>query len=113
MFTLELSDTYYREVTLHLADEDGRTKAFTFDVQFKRLSTDEHAALMKRVADERMSDAQVAAEIVVGWRKVFTGQGVPRPFTPEALQLMLQINGAGTAICKSYLDSVAQVGRGN
>lgn len=113
MFTLELSDTYFREVTLHLTEQDGRTKALSFDAEFKRLSTDEHAALMKRAHDERLSDSQVAAEIMVGWRKVFTGQGAPRPFNAEALQAMLRINGAGTGICKSYLDSVAQVGRGN
>lgn len=113
MFTLELSDTYFCEVTMHLKDHEGRVKPYSFDAEFKRLTTDEHEALMKRAREEKLSDPQVAAEVMVGWRKVFCADGSPRPYTPESLRALLQINGAGTAVCKAYLDSVSAVGRGN
>ena len=113
MFKIVLSPTYFAPVILHLAAADGSPQSFEFQGLFKRLSTQEHEELMGRAKKQNLSDTVVASELLVGWRDVLGADDQPLTFSPEALHALLQINGAGAAICKSYVDSVERVARGN
>lgn len=108
MFILELSKTYFQAVSLRLPTEDAKSKTVGFEAEFKRLSATEHTALMKRAKVEELSDADVAREIVVGWRQVRSASGDELPFSKEALERLLDVQGAGTAICAAYVASVSQ-----
>ena len=87
--------------------EDGTLADAAFDVQFRRLKAEEVDALMAKAHAERRSDADVAREIVVGWRNVVGASGVIA-FTPEAFTKLLAVPGAGTVITRALFESVSK-----
>lgn len=111
-FTLELSDTYFTPVSLRVPVEAVQ-KTFSFEVELRRLSTSQHDQLLKRAMDEQMTDAQVARALVVGWREVRGADGAELPFSEAAFSRLLEVQGAGTAICDAYLGSVKQAAEKN
>lgn len=113
MFTLQLSPTYFAEVTLRVPVDAGKVTTFTFDAELRRLTQAEHDALMERARRDNLSDSEVARVLMVGWRKVRGADSAELPFTPESLGQLLQVAGAGTAICRAYLDSVGQAAAKN
>lgn len=115
MLKIVLSPTYFAPVTLHLLAEDGSPQKFEFHGLFKRLSTQEHEELMGRAKKLNLSDTAVARELLIGWRDgdVLGADGQALRFSTESLNALLQINGSGTAICKTYVDSVERVAQGN
>lgn len=113
MFTLQLSPTYFVEVTLRVPIDAGKVATATFDAELRRLSQSEHDALMERARRDQLSDSEVARMLMVGWRKVRGADSAELPFSPDALGQLLQVAGAGTAICAAYLGSVQQAATKN
>jgi len=107
MFNLDLSSTYWWPVPFKVPGEDGALVDAAFDVQFTRKTASQVEEMMKRAADERRSDSDVAREIVVGWRNVVGAAGAVS-FSPEALSRLLAVPGAGTVIVRAFLESVSK-----
>lgn len=107
MFSLDLSPTYWWPVPFKVPAEDGTLVDATFAVQFRRLTSQQIEDKMAAAAKERRSDADLAREVVVGWRDVVNASGVI-PFTPEALDRLLSVPGAGGVIMRSLLESVSK-----
>lgn len=114
MFTLELSPTYFWPVKFAAPSADGaKVDQHDFDVEFKRLDADELKALMKRAAEKKLSDEQVAATLVVGWRGVRDKGGEPVPYTVGNLNRLLNVLGLASAVMRAYFDSHAQAAEKN
>lgn len=102
MFTLDLSDTFWWPVTFSVPSDNGKHVKHSFEVEFKRLSTDQIEDLQQRARTERLRDDQVAAELVVGWRGVVDRDGNAIPYTGPHVKRALNVSGLGTAIVAAY-----------
>lgn len=109
MFTLDLSDSFFWPCRFRIPRADGSGyDEQTFDAEFRRLSQEAMAAMLKRAADERLSDAQLAREILVGWKGVVDAQKAPVPFSQVALDRALNVPGLGSAVMHSFFDAHAK-----
>lgn len=109
MFTLDLSDTFFWPVRFRVPKADGTGHdEQTFDVEFKRIPQDAITAMLRRAADERLSDVQLAAEIMVGWKGVVDREKAPIPYSEGARDRALSVPGLGSAVMTSFFDAHAK-----
>lgn len=113
MFKITQSPTYWWPVTLLQVAQDGSIDAVEIDVQFRRLSVHQHAALLQRATDEKLLDTDIARQILTNWRKVVDGDGAELPFNEANLDAFLAMPGNGTAIVGEFLLSRDQGALGN
>ncbi len=108
MFNLDLSGSYWWPVAFAVPDADGlHLLDMSFDGQFKRFKQEELDKLNERAVTEHMSDSDLAREVLVGWRKVLSGTS-ERAFSAEALNQLLAVPVAGTAIMKAFYESLRE-----
>ena len=109
MFTLDLSDTFFWPVRFRVPREDGTGHdEQTFDAEFRRLKQEEITGMLKRAGAESLSDAQLAAEILVGWKGVVDRQKAPIPYSEGARDRALSVPGMGSAVMTSFFDAHAK-----
>jgi hypothetical protein len=113
MFKLAPSPTYWWEVTLLQVQQDGSIEAMPIDVQFRRLTVEEHAALLQEATDEQMLDPEVARRLVTNWRKVVDGDGAELPFNEGTFGQLLNVPGVGSTLVGEFLISRDQGALGN
>lgn len=105
MFKLAQAPAFWAKVEAMYPTEDRGMQTISFDVRFRRLSTDELQALQERIREEQLDDRTVARELVVGWRGIEGLEGGEAPFTPEGYEKLLNL-GLGSAICLTYFQFV-------
>lgn len=109
MFNLDVSATYWWPVKFSVPRENGATHdVMTFDAEYKRLPVEEVNALIKRAADERLSDNYIATQLVAGWKGVENKAGAPVPFSEENLKRALALHGLGSALVATFFESQGQ-----
>lgn len=113
MFKLNSKPTpsYFAPVAVAFPLDVDKYHEETFVAEFKRLTRDEVAAAEKASGGDT---ASFVRGVVVGWRDVTdadTGEQVP--FTPAALDQMLQAPPVALAIMTAFYSSLAGRLRGN
>jgi hypothetical protein len=113
MFNLDASDTYWWPVKFLRPRQDGEgMETCTFDGLFRRMTTDEIAALQQRIATESLSDTAIAGELLVGWRKVTNSAGEEVPWSSGGSRALRE-PGCATGVCASWAESLDQGPRKN
>lgn len=108
MFTLDLSDTFWWPVTFSVPGDGGKYVKHAFEVEFKRLSTEQLQELRDRVRAENLRDDQVAAELIQDWRGVVDREGNPIAYTPAHVKRALGVSGLGSAVVAAYHRAVTE-----
>jgi hypothetical protein len=109
MFNLDVSATYWWPVKFSVPRETGAIHdIMTFDVEYKRIPVEELDALLKRAADERLSDNHIATQLVAGWKGVETKAGAPVPFSEANFKRALALSRLGSALVATYFESQAK-----
>jgi hypothetical protein len=106
MFQIDQRPAYWWPVKVSIPLDGGKHETCTFDAKFKRLASEDIDALQKRALAERLSDAQIAAEVMEDFRDVVDRDGNCIPYTPAALKRLLSWPGMGTAVCDAYFGSL-------
>lgn len=108
MFTLDLSQSYWWPVKFKVPSENGLDLVdMSFEVMLKRFTTKQVDDMFQRAGAERVHDNELARQVVVGWRQVVGASGAI-PFSAEALNLLLEVPGAGSAIMRAFFESISK-----
>jgi hypothetical protein len=81
MFIISQSETYTWPVKVEIPVAGGRFEVQTFDAEFKRISQSRFKEIMDQIneQDSKLTDADLAKEVTVGWKGVSDG-GSDIPF---------------------------------
>ncbi len=101
--------TFWWPVRVSLPGEGGEPVAQTFDAKFRYLTTSQLEALKVRVLADNVSDTELAAELIVGWRGVLHVDGSDVPFSRKELTRLLEVPTIGSAICQAFIASMQPV----
>lgn len=120
-FVLEHSDRYSWPVTVKVAQDGGRFRSFTFDVEFKRVSQARREELGRQLLVQKgrieagmlegeiLTPRQIADELVVGWSGILDKEGEggePVPFSEATKAQLLNIGDVADAILAAWNDSI-------
>lgn len=108
-FVLKQSDSYSWPVTFELPVDGGRREKQTFDAQFKRMPQKWIRDIAKKIDADKVTDLDVAGEVVVGWSGVTDDDGKDIPFSQKALDQLLDVPTLASAIVVAYFSSVTGV----
>ena len=106
MFKLDLSPTYFAPVSLPMLNAEGVLENHQFDARFRRLDTAQVDALMQEGEAGNLKDEPTVRGHMVGWRGVQDADGTEIPFSDDALNKLLAINGARAALARAFLRSL-------
>ncbi len=112
-FVLKQSDTYSWPVTFDVPVDGGRHERQTFDGEFKRLPQSRIREIGQQIEAGEVTDAAIAAEVLVGWSGVTDDQGKDVPFSQKALDQMLDIPMLATSVVMAYFNSLQGAKRKN
>jgi hypothetical protein len=127
-FILEHSDRYSWPVTVKIAQDGGRFRSFTFDVEFKRVSQERREELGRQllaqkgrieagnIEGEILTPRQMADELVVGWSGILDREGEgaePVPFSEATKAQLLNIGDVADAILVAWNASIPGAKAGN
>jgi hypothetical protein len=106
-FVLKQSDSYSWPVTFDIPVDGGRHEAQTFDAQFKRMPQKWIRDIAKKIDADKVTDLDVAKEVVVGWSGVTDESGKEVPFSQKALDQLLDVPTLAASVVLSYFGSIA------
>lgn len=112
-FVLKQSDTYSWPVTFDLPIDGGRHERHSFDGEFRRLSQSRIREMGQQIEAGEATDAELAAEVLVGWCGVTDANGKDVPFSQSALQQLLDISMVASAIVLAFFNSLQGAKRKN
>lgn len=112
MFVLSQSTSYTWPVTVEYPIDGGRTERQTFDAEFRRLSQSRIRELADGLSNSDLTDADVAAEVLVGWSGVTDGEQ-EIPFSDRALRQLLEVPLVASAVVVAYFNSLSGAKRKN
>jgi hypothetical protein len=106
-FVLKQSDSYSWPVTFDLPVDGGRHESQTFDAQFKRMPQKWIRDTAKKIDADKVTDLELAKEVVVGWSGVTDESGKDVPFSQKALEQLLDVPTLAAAIVLAFFGSIA------
>lgn len=109
MLILGKSDSYKWPVTVEVPTDGGRFERAEFVAEFRRLpqSRLDEVGQALRGDGEKISDADLAEEVLVGWDKVKDADGSPINFSAATRAAVLDISGVRTAVVQAFFESLA------
>lgn len=113
MFLIDPRPAYWWPVKISVPLDGGKHETATFEAKFKRLAAEDLDALQKRAVDTRLSDAQIAAEVMEDFRDVVDRDGNCTQYSAAALKRLLSCPGMGTAICDAFFGSLKKAAEKN
>lgn len=105
MFNLKQSETFLWPVTVQVPVDGGKYAKQTFEIEFRRLSQSRMSELTAAIATDQMGDAELAREMVAGWKGIADDDDEV-PFSPSALAQLLDMQGVARAIAIAYRDAL-------
>jgi hypothetical protein len=112
-FVLKKSGSYSWPVHFDIPIDGGRFERQTFDCEFKQISQTRIREISEGIGSDGMTDADVAAEVLVGWSGVTDDNGKDVPFSQSALADLLEVPMLASAIVLAYFDSLQGAKRKN
>ena len=115
MFKLDLSPTFQAPVRFDLpAENGGQRQVVEFVATFPRMSEDELDAFTADVLAKKLNDRATAALLLKGWSAdVCDAAGAPLPFNLANLATVLNVAGAGAAVCEAFRQAQPRAALGN
>lgn len=105
-FMFKKRDSYFWTVEHPVEMTEGEQKSAAFDIAFKAETQSRVNEIMTEISAGRLTDAQLVAESVIGWRGVHGEDGKDEPFSKDALaQLCEAYPGLRGSICVAWLKS--------
>ena len=100
---IKQSATFMWPVEVMLPKQGGDFDKHTFDIEFRRLSTEEWQGLVEKMGEGKIDFSDIAMRVVAGWGPgVESEPGVPVPFSDSALRELLNILQVPGAIFSAY-----------
>jgi len=112
-FVLKQSDTYSWPIAFDIPVDGGRMQRQTFDGEFRRLSQSRITEIGQQIKGEEITDADLAAEVLIGWSGVTDDEGKDVPFSQKALDQLLDVPMLASAITVAYFESLRGAKRKN
>jgi hypothetical protein len=113
MFKIDQAPSYFFPVTVELAIDGGKFQKSTFDAEFNRLSKtkmkeifDRFPSISKDVEDP-ITDNEILDLVFIGWKGVVDDAGEPLPYSQTTREALLDVQGVGSAIVRTYFASIA------
>lgn len=113
MFVLKQSDSYSWPVIVKFPVSGGRHKEEKFDAEFKRVSHSRIRSLQKQIQNDEVTDADLAKEVLLGWKGVQDEAGNEIPFSIENRDQLLDVALVASAIVTSFFESILGAKRKN
>ncbi len=113
MFVLKQSETYTWPVTVKFPVSGGRHSEEKFDAEFKRITQSKVKEIQQQIADELITDIDLAKEVLVGWRGVLDENKNEIPFSIEAKEQLLDVALVGSAVAQAFFESFSGAKRKN
>jgi hypothetical protein len=108
-FVLKQSDQFSWPVTFDLPVDGGLHETQTFDVHFKRMPQKWIREIAKKIDAEKVTDTEVAREIVLGWTGITDEAGKDIPFSQKALEQLLEIPTLAGAMVLTFFKATAGI----
>ena len=108
---IKQSATFMWPVEVMIPRSGGDFDKFTFDAEFRRLSTDEWRKMVDKMGEGKMDLADIAVAIIAGWSGVDDEPGVAVPFSDTALKDLLNIAQVPGAIFTAFSKSLSGAAR--
>lgn len=102
MFKIAQTPSYFAPVEINIPGVSGKQ---TFDVEFKRLTRSEIAALQERIASDNTTSRGICHELVLGWRGV-QGEDGELAFSVGNLDAVLDIHPVEQAVIAAFFLSI-------
>jgi hypothetical protein len=106
MFKLAIKDTVQVKVKFTIKDK-GVDRLFAFTLDCTRLAQD---VVSERLSDKDKTVMDFMRDLITGWdtsqRLVLLPDDTPAPWSPEAVDAMLDVSGVGHVIFTAYLKDV-------
>lgn len=100
-FVIKKGSTYTWPVKFETPISGGKRETNTFDIEFKRSTRTEIAALLDT------NDTELARKVIVGWAGIKDEAGAEIPFSEKSLEELLEVPGLSTAVTHAFLQSVS------
>ena len=108
-FVLTQSDTFSWPVTFDLPVDGGLHETQTFDVQFKRMPQKWIREIAKKIDADKVTDTEVAKEILSGWAGITDESGKEIPFSQKTLEQLLDIRTLSGSVVLAFFKATAGV----
>ena len=118
-FVLEQKESYLWPVTVRIAQDGGRFRIFTFDVEFRRVSQARREELGRQLLRQKgrieagdmeseiLTPRQIADELVMGWSGILDREeGESVPFSEATKAQLLNIGDVADAILAAWNESI-------
>lgn len=102
MFKIAQTPSYFAPVEVNIPGVSGKQ---TFDVEFKRLTRPEIAALQERIAADATSSRDICHELVIGWKGV-QGEAGELEFSVTNLDAVLDIHPVEQSVIAAFFASI-------
>lgn len=84
-----VKDSIDIKVTANIDTDNGRTLKVPFIITAKKPTTKEQRDIGNALRDDRMTDDQLIAEFLMGWKGLQGADGNDVPFNDETLEMVL------------------------
>lgn len=108
-FILKQSDSFSWPVTFDLPVDGGLHETQTFDVHFKRMPQKWIREIAKKIDADKITDTEVAREIVTGWAGITEEGGKDVPFSQKALEQLLEVPTLAGQVVLAFFKATAGV----
>tara|TARA_R110000772_G_C13059920_1_gene415152 strand:+ start:47 stop:391 length:345 start_codon:yes stop_codon:yes gene_type:complete len=108
-FILKQSDTFSWPVTFDLPVDGGLHETQAFDVQFKRMPQKWIREIAKKIDADKVTDTEVAKEILSGWAGITDESGKEIPFSQKTMEQLLEIPTLSGSVVLAFFKATAGV----
>ena len=108
-FVLKQSETFSWPVTFDLPVDGGLHETQTFDVHYKRMPQKWIREIARKIEADKVTDTEVAKEIVAGWTGITDEAGKEIPFSQKALEQILDIPTLSGSVVLAFFKATSGV----
>lgn len=109
MFIISQKQTYSWPVEVRFPVDGGKTDKQTFDAEFRRFTQTRINEIRELIEAGKITDTELAREVMAGWEGVNDGNGDAVPFSERARDQLLDVPLVAAAVVMAWLGSLTGV----
>lgn len=113
MFVLKQSDSYSWPVSVRFPVSGGSHQEQKFDGEFIRVTQSRIREIQKQIADEEITDFDLAKSVLIGWKGVQDESGNDLPFSIEHRDRLLEVALVAGSVVAAFFESITGAKRKN
>lgn len=113
MFVISKKDSYFWPVTVQTPADGGTFKREKFDAELKFLSQTRIEEIKKQIAEDRITDVELAREVWIGWKGINDSDGNDILYSESMRDKLLDQALVATAVVTALIESLAGARRKN